>query len=273
MVAMRFTFYVLRFFTMTNKRPKVGLALSGGAARGLAHVGVLGVLVNAGIPIDYVAGTSAGSIIGAVYCAGMNMDDIRLSVDIMGWTNVAKPTLSLDGFFSFEKIESWLKFMIGDLRFCDLQTPLTIVTTDLDTGKPVFLRKGRVAEAVRASCSIPGFVTPKIINGKRLVDGGISDNLPLDAVKEMGAEYIIGVDVMEPYLKPNLGPLAPGFLSLITMIQRSGGNPELADCLIQPHATKLRSLVDFSKKEEAILAGEVAAKEKIGTLQTALNLD
>ena len=225
-------------------------------------MGVLEVLVNAGIPIDYVSGTSAGSIIGAVYCAGMSMDEIRESTDIMGWSTVARPTLSPDGLVSFQKIESWLNFMIGDLRFCDLQIPLTIVTTDLDTGKPVFLRKGRVAEAVRASCSIPGLVTPKIINGQRLVDGGISDNLPLDAVREMGAEYVIGVDVMEPYLKPHLGPLAPGLLSFITMIQRSGGNPESADCLIQPHATKLRSLVDFRKKGELIRLGNALLKRK-----------
>jgi NTE family protein len=202
----------------------------------------------------------------------MGMKEIHDMTDIMSWT-IAKPALSRDGLVSFERVESWFNFIIGDLRFCDLKIPLTIVTTDLDTGKPVFLREGRVAEAVRASCSIPGIVTPKIINGKRLVDGGISDNLPLDAVKEMGAEYIIGVDVMEPYLKPKIGPLAVGFLSLVTMIQRSGGNPELADCLIQPHATQLRSLLDFSKREELILLGENAGKEKIPTLQKELHLN
>jgi NTE family protein len=253
-----------------SDRPKIGLALSGGGARGLAHVGVLRVLTEAGIPIDYVAGTSAGALAGVTYCAGMSPDEMEHFAMQINWTYMARPTLSSSGLLSSKRLESWLKFILGDIRFCDLKTPLAIVATDLDSGKPVSLTTGRVGPAVRASCSVPGLFTPVTIDGRRLVDGGISDNLPIDVVQRMGAEYVIAVDLMEPHLQPEWGPLGSGIFSILTMIERSGGGPEEADCAIYPAVHGPGLFFDFRYRNQMLAAGEIAARQKLHQIESAL---
>ncbi len=255
-----------------NKPPKIGLALSGGAVRGFAHIGVIEALCAAGIPIDAVAGTSVGSLMGAAFCAAMPLDQIRELAAYMNWSSLANPTLSRYGLLSFKKLEHYFKFMLGDLHFDDLNIPFAAVTTDLDSGKPVILRQGEVARAVRASCSIPGLVAPVEINGRKLVDGGISDNLPVDVARDLGADYVIGVDLMEPHLRPFVGPMGAGIFSVATMIQRSGGAPEQADCLITPKVGKLAHLVNFRNGDELIRLGYEAAQECVPGILADLHL-
>lgn len=139
---------------------RIGLALSGGAARGLAHLGVLTALSRNNIPVDYVAGCSAGAILGAVYCAGMSLDQMHKFVPYISWRRIAKPIRSADGLLTFEKLERWLIMLLGDLEFSDLTIPLVIVAMDAESGERVIIRHGCLAKAVRARFSESGPVRP-----------------------------------------------------------------------------------------------------------------
>ena len=255
-----------------NGRPRVGLALSGGVARIIAHVGALSVLVREpGLHIDVVAGTSAGSVVGAAYCAGLDLCDIEKLAENAGWRTVASPTLSRHGFLSFTRLEHRLMCVLGDLWFCDLPTPLAIMTTDLETSDPVVLYEGRVAEAVRASCSVPGFVEPTRINGRYLVDGGIADNLPAEIVRAMGADYVIGVDIFAPHWDKRLGPLGAGVMAMETLIRRAGGGLNQVDCLIAPRLNGV-SFVRFRQAEHLFALGREAAEACLPQLRADLGL-
>jgi NTE family protein len=248
---------------------RVGLALSGGVARGPAHVGVLNVLLREGIPIDYVAGVSAGSIIGAALCAGVPLETLNEIAPKINWRHIARLVFPRRGFVSFKKLERFVADMIDDRQFYEMQIPFITVATDLLKGEPVILREGRVASAVHASCAVPGFVEPVERNGQLLGDGGVSCNLPARQVRAMGADYVIGVDLMQPHLRRKMGPLRFGAMAFETLIQRSGGGLDAADCLITPNLAGFNSL-RFGQAEYLIGVGEVAARQQLGTIQNAL---
>ncbi len=178
-------------------RPSIGLALSGGAARGLAHVGVLRAFEEHKIPIDYIAGTSAGSLVGAAFAAGMTVEDIEKLGRSMRWRRVGRPTLSPRGLQTNARLEKFVRSRLPTCRFEELNIPFAAVATDLATGTAVVMRdKGDVAFAVRASCTIPGVYVPvSDEEGRQLVDGGLVAVLPATVVREMGADFVIGVDV------------------------------------------------------------------------------
>jgi NTE family protein len=243
----------------------IGLALSGGAVRGLAHVGVLSVLDRAGIPIDCVAGCSAGAILGAIYCAGMPINQIRRVAQYLSWRRIAAADKSPEGFLSFEKLERWLIMLLGDLDFADLKLPFAVVTMDVRDGERVVLKEGSVARAVRASCSIPGLVTPVNVDGRLLADGGVVDNLPVDVARELGADRVIGVDVFEPYYDRARGPFGKGVTAIETLVRNAGGGVGRADFLIAPR-TAGNTYWRFSKYKELIALGETATNEKLPTL-------
>jgi NTE family protein len=250
-------------------RKRIGLALSGGISRGPAHIGVLNVLAQQGIPIDCVAGVSAGSIIGAAFCAGAPlevMNDLALKI---GWRRMARLVWPRRGFFSFRKLERFLIDLIGDVEFHQLKTPFIVVATDLLTGEPVVITEGRVATAVHASCAVPGFVEPVERDGRLLGDGGVSCNLPGKLVRAQGVDYVIGVDLMQPHLRRRMGPFRFGAMALETLIQRSGGGLESADCLIQPTLAGFNSL-DFGRAAFLIERGEAAARQQQDAILAAL---
>lgn len=255
-----------------NGRFKVGLALSGGVARGPVHVGVLSVLDREGIPIDCVAGVSAGSIVGAAYCAGLPMKEMRDLASRWGWRHVASPTWPRYGLLSFGKMEHLIVDLLGDLDIRDLAIPYATVVTDLDKGEQVVLREGRLATAVRASCSVPGFVTPVQLDGHWYCDGGVADNLPVDAVRQMGADFVIGVDLFVPHYSRRLGPFGAGSAAIQTLVRQAGGGFKDADCLIQPDISG-HSYLDFSRKksEQYIALGAAAAQKAIPALKAILN--
>ncbi|HID87294.1 MAG TPA: hypothetical protein EYP55_07930, partial [Anaerolineae bacterium] len=159
------------------RRPKVGLALSGGGARGLAHIGVLNVLEREGIPVDLLAGTSMGGVIAAGYAAGLSPEFMEQEALRMGQlrklVGLFDLTLPKAGLVEGRKIEAYLAQHLGEMTFDDLRIPLVLVAVDLVTGEEVILKSGSVIEAVRATISLPGVFAPVRMDGRLLVDGGI----------------------------------------------------------------------------------------------------
>ncbi|MFQ5578460.1 MAG: patatin-like phospholipase family protein [Anaerolineae bacterium] len=249
--------------------PTVGLALSGGVMRGATHLGVLAALEAAGIGVDCVAGSSAGALVGALYCAGLSVAKITELAAATGWRNVAGLTWPGRGFVSFAKMEAWLVKTLGDLRFADLKRPLAVVATDLERGRPVMFTAGRLAPTVRASCSVPGFVTPVELEGRLLGDGGVSNNLPVSAVRELGADYVIGVDLFIPVVRRRLGPFGFGLAAIETLVRRSGGGVDAADCLISPALAGV-SYFSTSHNEQLIALGKSATRQVLPAIQAAL---
>jgi NTE family protein len=244
------------------KRKKIGLSLGGGAVRGWAHLGVLSELLKAGIEIDCVAGSSVGSLVGAIYCTGMDFDQILEEASRISWWQFARPVWPSQGFVSFDRLERWLVDKFGDITFSDLATPLIAVATDLKTGKTVPLDSGRLAPAVCASCAVPGFVVPVVIDGQLLGDGCVSDTVPVGVLRALGADYVIAVDILKPSLRPKLGAFGMGLNALERLIQNAGRGIDDADCRISPDlagSTYLR----FSRRQNLFMLGQLAAREKI----------
>jgi len=190
-----------RFLKNLWKKPprKIGLALSGGGARGLAHIGVLKVLEQEGVPIDCLAGTSMGGLIAAAYAAGLSPEFMEQEALRMASPRrplaLADPSLPRRGLFEGQKVHEYFIGHLGDRTFDDLRVPLTLVAVDLNAGREVFLNQGQVADAVLATIALPGIFTPVERDGQVLVDGGLLDNLPADAARRIGADVVIAVDV------------------------------------------------------------------------------
>lgn len=194
---------MFRFFKKKNsdgitmsKKTKLGLALGGGGCRGIGHIGALKAFEELGIEFDFVAGTSAGSIVASLYALGKTADEMIEIVkslkkkDIMGGLiPFIKPAKS-------EKLEETLNKVYGDITvFSEMKIPLSVVCTDLKTGKEAVFDYGNVAKAVSGSCAVPGVFTPVVHEGMHLVDGGLRNNVPVDVVKKMGANVVFAIDV------------------------------------------------------------------------------
>ncbi|MBA4383847.1 MAG: hypothetical protein C0410_03865 [Anaerolinea sp.] len=257
------------FDRIRGKRPKLGLALSGGATHGAAHIGVLQVLEREGIKPDYVAGTSAGALVGAAYCAGIPLDDLEKLFLSMAWPTLVKFSLIKPlALFDTQPMEEFIKKNIGDCEFKDLNVPFAAISCDIVSGERVVLDKGPVAPCVRASAAIPGLFSPVEINGRLLVDGGVVDNLPVEHVIEMGADFTIGVDVSSPS-KRGKRPENP-FENLLAMVyimqERSTSlNRDNCDCFIKPKISQFSSW-GFGDSEKMIEEGRKAAQAALPQL-------
>ena len=243
-------------------RQRIGVALSGGAALGAAHIGVLQVLEAHGIQPDCVAGSSAGSAVGALYCAGMPLQRIeQLALD-MRWSKIGRVVRPGCGFFDGSRMERYLVELVGDLRFEDLDIPLRVATADILTEELVILSQGRLAPAVRASCSVPGIFTPVEYGDRLLVDGGLINNLPVSALRDMGAEYVIAVDLAAPLIGPRGRPsrlLDMWMLTLATLLRNAHREVELADIVIVPSIGEFNP-ADLSKIPLIIERGRESAQ-------------
>ncbi len=179
-------------------KTKIGYALGGGGARGLAHIGVMKVLEEHGIRPSVIAGTSMGALIGALYASGLRAGDIeralRLDVRRLALLTDIRPTAG--GLVRGKQVMETLRSFLGDLTFEDLKIPYACVATDILNGEEVVLRSGPVVAAVRASISIPGIFTPVNVRGRYLVDGGLVNVVPVSTCRDMGADYVVGVNVM-----------------------------------------------------------------------------
>ncbi len=248
------------------ERRRVGLALGGGAARGLAHIGVLSVLEERGIPIDYIAGTSVGSVVGALYAAGVPLRDIRLASEKVRWHHLLRLTVPREGVVAARGLEDYLDRLIGGRTFEQLAIPFAAVCVDVITGDVVVLREGRVADAVRASCAIPGIFSPVRRDGRLLVDGGLLNNLPSDVVRAMGADVVLAVDVNgdPPPTRVPVG-IFQIVMRSIEIMQRAGcvARKETADLVIRPKL-ETWSLIDLDHQKDYIECGRAAAQQALG---------
>ncbi len=266
------------------KQRKVGLALGGGGARGFAHIGILEVLEREGIPIDMIAGTSAGAVIGALYAQGKNVSEIKGLARSWDWKKRAQIidlTLPKSGFIAGKKLKQLLKSIIGDVKFSDLKLPFACVATDVITGEEVVINQGSVLEAVRASVSMPIIFTVVKWKGRYLVDGGLSDPVPVDVLKDMGADFIIAVNVtprlMERqkriYLESSTveeppATKEPNIFNIITQIfiiinsQVVESSFSDADIIIEPRMVDI-GFGDFGHIDECILEGGLSTIDAV----------
>lgn len=267
-------------------RKRVGLALSSGAARGLAHVGVLEVLERNGIPIDLIAGTSIGAIVGAFYAAGKDISEIKkavVSLNRRQMLSLADFTIPTRGFIKGRKITEWLKSVIGGTCFRDLKIPFACVATDISTGEEVVIKEGSVVAAVRASASMPVIFTPARLGGQFLVDGGLVNPIPVRILRDMGADFVIAVSVV-PYLGNRVQaqdtgsdsrPKEPNILNvLVRMMYIIGYQAALsgireADITIAPDVAHIRP-DNFNRARECILQGEQATQRAIPRIKRQL---
>ena len=178
---------------------KVGLALGGGTALGFSHIGVLESLEKNKIKIDYLSGTSMGAVVAALYASGMSIRDMKEITMTTRWENLVDFKLPDRGILSGDKIETFLRVLLKNKKFKDLNIPLAIVATDIYNGEKIIFKKGDVASAVRASISLPNIFVPFEYNNRVLIDGGIVDPIPVDIAKDMGADIVIATDVLEHF--------------------------------------------------------------------------
>lgn len=251
---------------------KVGLALGGGTARGLAHLGVLQVFAEQGVPVDLVAGTSVGSLVGALFAAGLDPWLMDRAAHQLQWRNLVRLRLRRDGLLDTEGLERFIIGHIGDLEFSDLKLPFAAVATDIMSGQEVVMTEGRVASAVRASCALPGVFLPERRNGQLLVDGGLVSSVPTSLCRRMGADYVIAVELNRTQRSPEAPRnLVHLILYSIAIMQQPQVERCLAqaDAVIQPDLSRFGYL-DIDRVQEMVAAGRDAATAAVPQIQADL---
>ena len=256
----------------TKPKAVIGLALGGGASKGFAHIGVIKVLRANGIPVQVVTGTSAGSIVGSMYASGMSPDRMELEAEILGKTELVDLTLSTSGFIKGEKLQNWINRKVGNRPIQQFPLKFAAVATDFSTGKAVAFNHGNAGQAVRASAAIPNVFQPVLIGGRKYVDGGLAQPVPVSAARSQGANIVIAVDISA---KPTQA-VSKDFLSYLdqtlNIMSISALNNELskADVVIKPQVQDMGSVGGFDRKAEAIRQGEAAARAALPKIKAAL---
>jgi NTE family protein len=239
-----------------ENKPKIGLALGGGAVFGAAHIGVLKALAEKNIEISHISGTSIGAFVAALYAFGYKWNQIETLALNLRWLDISTITLSQYGLLSNSKLGDYVKEHIGKKDFEDAEIPLSMIATDITCGERVLLNQGDVATAVMASSCIPGVFKPVERNGKLLVDGGITENVPVLDFKDKGLDYIIAVD-----LNTNLKPTKPA--NILEVIINSFHYTIMAATKLQTLNTDLLIRPNLSSFNR-IDTGQVKSLMKIG---------
>jgi NTE family protein len=188
----------------TPSRPQIGVALGSGAARGLAHIGVLKVLEESDIPIDIITGTSMGAFIGAMYAAGVpvaQMEQVALEIDWLSMARLLAPVMPTSGLSDGKKLVAFMAELLPARDFKDLRLPFAVTATDINTGEAIIIKQGDLLEALRASLAFPGIFSPVRFGQRFVVDGGLCNPIPTDAARSLGAERIIGVCTIPAVVK------------------------------------------------------------------------
>ena len=253
------------------KTPKLGLALGGGAARGFAHIGVIQVLEEAGIAIDLVAGTSAGSLVAALYASGRNGQEMAVLALAMDESQISDWAFPTRGLIRGEALARYVREHTGARTIEQMKLPLGIVVTDLDTGAPILFQRGDTGQAVRASSAVPAVFQPVRINGREYVDGGLVSPVPVRFARQMGAEVVLAVDISSPPDGSPTGDALRMLLQTFAIMGRSISHFELrdADVVLRPSLVGVGS-ADFAARKRAIQAGRDAATAGLPALRARL---
>ncbi len=273
---------------MFGKR-KIGIALCGGGARGLSHIGVLQVLEDLGVEIEGVSGSSIGAVIGAIYCAGVDLKEIELYINSMDWRSFllfSDFSISRTGIINGRRVEEVLKKFLGNKTFADCIKDFCCVAVDIISGKKVLLNSGNLVEAVRASLSIPGFFVPVLKGEEMLVDGGIIEPLPTDVLKTLKVNFVIAssiifegeAEALKGDTQKSSNPNRKISTSLILDRSMSLIHSELVknylhdvQILIEPKVGDF-GFLDFTKGKDIIERGRKAAIAKIPEIKKKLRL-
>jgi NTE family protein len=246
----------------TPQLPKVGVALGGGFARGLAHVGVLKVLEQEKIPVDFIAGTSVGAVIGAAYASGIGAKELEEIAALVRFKDFSRWTFSRFGLFSNDKMSIFLHKILRCKTFEELRIPLAVAATDIITGDPAVFTSGDLVDPVRASCAYPGMFQPVRIDGRLLVDGLLAHAVPANPLRDMGAERVISVYLAAHWVKPG-GPRhvfdVIGQCFSIAQSRMTGPWHAASDVILEPEIGEF-AYDDFVRAPELIRAGEAAAR-------------
>lgn len=256
---------------MVKVKPKIGLALGSGGLRGLAHVGVLKALERENIKIDCIAGCSIGSLIGALYCAGHSPDTIiKLAKHLKPryWLDFVIPKL---GIISGDKVLDTINLLTQQRSFDELNIPLAIVATEINHGREIVFTEGNVAQAVRASTSVPGVFVPYRIDDMLLVDGAVLNPTPIDIAREIGAEIVIAVDLAHAGVVCNITNVFDVIIQSIDIMERELLKRRRKNCdiLIQPEIAHI-SPSSFEAIEECVRLGEEAAQKVMPEIKQAV---
>jgi NTE family protein len=256
---------------------RIGLALGGGAARGFAHIGVIKVLEAQGIVPDIVVGTSAGSVVGAMYAAGNNgfvLQKMALDMDEATISDWSLPFFSKSsGVLKGEALQNYVNKMVGQASIEKLKKPFGAVATDLNTGTPILFQRGNTGLAVRASSSVPGVFQPVKINDRFYVDGGLVSPVPVRFAREMGADIVIAVNISSAPEGQAATSSLEVLMQTFTIMGQSLNQFELknADIVIKPDLPSMKGN-DFNGRNLAILAGEKAALSVIAELKDKIRV-
>jgi NTE family protein len=250
-------------------RPKIGLALGGGFARGLAHIGVLKVFEEERIPIDFIAGTSVGSVIGASYASGVSARELSELAVTVRFKDFSRWTISRLGLFSNDRMSKFLGRILRCRTFEELRIPLAVATTDIITGEPAVFTSGDLTDPVRASCAYPGIFLPVNINGRLLIDGLLGHAVPAMPLRAMGAERVVSVHLSADWVKPG-GPRHVfdiiGQCFSIAQDKTCGPWRSASDVVIEPVIGEF-GYDDFARAPELVRAGEAAARAALPTIR------
>jgi NTE family protein len=249
----------------TTRPPAIGLALGGGFARGIAHIGVIKVLEEEGIPIRMVAGTSVGALIGAAYCSGLTIKELEELAHKVRFTTFARWTLSRRGFASSDRMVPFLARTLKVQRFEDLRIPLGVTATDFNTGEGVVFSSGSIIDPVRASCAYPGMFLPVETGGRWLVDGMLSHPVPTHPLRKMGAERVLAVHLKGQWSKAGAPRHLFDVIGQSFAIAQDMMGPvwrSAADCVIEPHVAGF-DYDDFKRADELIHVGEQATRNAL----------
>jgi NTE family protein len=252
------------------ERPRIGLALSGGFARGIAHIGVLRILREAGIPIDVVAGTSVGALIGTAFCAGTSLEEMQSIGATTTFADFGRWTPSWLGLATNQRLEKFLARFTQVKTFEDMSTPLAIAATDINAGVSIFYTRGPVAPPLRASCAYPGLFVPIQFEGRTLVDGFLTAPVPVEGALLLGADIVIAV-----YLEAGNIEQPRTFTDVLsrsfTIIQHHTDLTwrQQADVIIEPDVTPF-VWDDFTKTPEMVAAGAAAALAALPDIRAAI---
>ena len=254
-----------------TERPRVGLALAGGFARGIAHVGVIRALTNADIPIDCVAGTSVGALIGACYCAGVPLEEMQRIATTTSFADFGRWTPSWLGLATNQRMETYFARFTRLKTFEELKTPLAIAATDINAGISVYYTRGLIAPALRGSCAYPGLFVPIQFEGRTLVDGFLTSPVPVEGALLLGADIVIAVYLEAGNLE-DPRTVADVISRSFNIIARHGDIAwrQQADIIIEPDV-KPFVWDDFTRTKDLIAVGEAATQAALPEIKALLS--